>query len=55
MRRPREACARKLPASMVLLLCIAMNLYSSDCLTHVFFRLVSRMRWLLGDPDALRG
>ena len=31
-----------------------MNLYSNDCLTHVFFRLVSRMRWLLGDPDALR-
>ena len=50
----RERRARKLPASTVLLLCIAMNLYSSDCLTHVFFRLVSRMRWLLGDPDALR-
>ena len=50
----REKRARKLPASTVLLLCVAMNLYSNDCLTHVFFRLVSRMRWLLGDPDALR-
>ena len=45
---PREARC-KLPASTVLLLCVAMNLYSNDCLTHVFFRLVSRMRWLLGD------
>lgn len=50
----RERRARKLPASAVLLLCIAMNLYSGDCLTHVFFRLVSGMRWLLADPDALR-
>ena len=50
----REKRARKLPASTVLLLCVAMNLYSNDCLTHVFFRLVSRIRWLLGDPDALR-
>ena len=50
----REKRARKLPASTVLLLCVAMNLYSNDCLAHVFFRLVSRMRWLLGDPDALR-
>jgi hypothetical protein len=51
----REKRARKLPASTVLLLCVAMNLYSNDCLTHVFFRLVSRIRWwLLGDPEALR-
>ena len=50
----REKRARKLPASTVLLLCVAMNLYSNDCLTHVFFRLVSRIRWLLSDPDALR-
>lgn len=50
----REQRTRKLPATAVLLLCIAMNLYSTDCLTHVFFRLVSGMRWLLVDPDALR-
>jgi hypothetical protein len=50
----REKRARKLPASAVLLLCVAMNLYSSECLTHVFFRLVGRMRWLLADPNALR-
>jgi hypothetical protein len=50
----REKRARKLPASTMLLLCVAMNLYSNDCLTHVFFRLVSRMRWLLGEPNALR-
>lgn len=50
----RERRPRKLPASAVLLPCMAMNLYSGDCLTHVFFRLVSGMRWLLADPDALR-
>jgi Insertion element 4 transposase N-terminal/Transposase DDE domain len=50
----REKRARKLPASAVLLLCIAMNLYSSECLTHVFFRLAGRMRWLFADPEALR-
>jgi hypothetical protein len=50
----REKRARKLPASAVLLLCVAMNLYSSECLTHVFFRLAGRMRWLLADPNALR-
>ena len=50
----REKRTRKLPASTVLLFCVAMNLYSNDCLAHVFFRLVSRMRWLLGDPEALR-
>jgi hypothetical protein len=31
-----------------------MNLYSTDCLTHVFFRLVSGLRWLLADPDDWR-
>jgi Insertion element 4 transposase N-terminal len=50
----REKRAPKLPASAVLLLCVAMNLYSSECLTHVFFRLAGRMRWLLADPNALR-
>ena len=51
----REKRAPKLPASAVLLLlCLAMNLYSSECLTHVLFRLAGRMRWLLADPNALR-
>lgn len=50
----REQRSRKLPAASVVLLCIAMNLYSTDCLTHVFFRLVSGLRWLLDDPDDWR-
>lgn len=50
----RERRTRKLPATAVLLLCVAMNLYSDECLSHVFFRLASRMRWLLADPGALR-
>lgn len=50
----REKRKRKLPAAAVLLLCVAMNLYADDCLSHVFFRLAGRMRWLLADPDALR-
>jgi hypothetical protein len=49
-----EQRSRKLPAASVVLLCIAMNLYSTDCLTHVFFRLVSGLRWLLEDPDGWR-
>jgi hypothetical protein len=40
---------RKLPASLVVLLCVAMNLYTNDCIAHVFFRLLSRIRWLLAD------
>jgi hypothetical protein len=31
------------------LLCVAMNLYTNDCISHVFFRLLSRIRWLLAD------
>jgi len=31
-------------------LCVAMNLYTNDCISHVFFRLLSRVRWLLADP-----
>jgi hypothetical protein len=49
----REERTRKLPAACVLLLCVAMNLYSEECLSHVFFRLVGRMRWLLADPGAI--
>jgi Insertion element 4 transposase N-terminal len=33
-----------------MLLCVAMNLYTNDCITHVFFRLLSPVRWLLADP-----
>ncbi len=47
-----EQRARKLPATFVVLLCVAMNLYSNDCIAHVFFRLLSRLRWLLADPTA---
>jgi hypothetical protein len=31
-----------------------MNLYTTDCLTHVFFRLLSGLRWLLVDPGSCR-
>jgi Transposase DDE domain/Insertion element 4 transposase N-terminal len=31
-------------------LCVAMNLYTNDCISHVFFRLLSRLRWLVADP-----
>jgi Insertion element 4 transposase N-terminal/Transposase DDE domain len=63
-RRPRaelvkecdatEQRTRKLRATFVVFLCVAMNLYTNDCLAHVFFRLLSRLRWLLADPAALR-
>lgn len=49
-----EARARKLPALVTLVFCIAMNLYTSDDLTHVFRRLVAGLRWLWPDPVALR-
>jgi hypothetical protein len=45
-----ERRTRKLPASFVVLLCVAMNLYTNDCIAHVCFRLLSRLRWLLSDP-----
>jgi Insertion element 4 transposase N-terminal/Transposase DDE domain len=45
-----ERRTRKLCASFVVLLCVAMNLYADDCISHVFFRLLSRVRWLLADP-----
>jgi Insertion element 4 transposase N-terminal/Transposase DDE domain len=45
-----EQRTRKLPAAAVVVVCVAMNLYASDCLLHVFFRLVSGLRWLLADP-----
>jgi hypothetical protein len=46
----QERRTRKLPAAFVVLLCVAMNLYTNDCIAHVFFRLLSRLRWLLADP-----
>ncbi len=45
-----EQRTRKLSAAFVVLLCVAMNLYTNDCIAHVFFRLLSRLRWLLADP-----
>jgi len=48
-----ERRTRKLPAAFVVLLCVAMNLYTNDCISHVFFRLVGRLRWLLSDPTRI--
>jgi hypothetical protein len=45
-----ERRIRKLSAAFVVILCVAMNLYTNDCISHVFFRLLSRVRWLLADP-----
>ena len=45
-----EQRTRKLSASFIVFLCVAMNLYTNDCISHVFFRLLSRVRWLLSDP-----
>lgn len=52
--KAHEQRTRKLPAATVVLVCVAMNLYTTDCLAHVFFRLVSGLRWLLSDPGASR-
>lgn len=49
-----EQRTRKLPASTVVVVCVAMNLYATECLLHVFFRLVSGLRWLLSDPGEWR-
>jgi hypothetical protein len=49
-----ERRTRKLSAAFVVFLCVAMNLYTNDCISHVFFRLLSRIRWLLADPNAPR-
>ena len=45
-----EQRTRKLSAAFVVILCVAMNLYTNDCIAHVFFRVLSRVRWLLADP-----
>jgi hypothetical protein len=49
-----EQRARKLPAPLTVLVCIAMNLYAADPLTHVLFRLVHALRWRLPNPGAAR-
>lgn len=49
-----EQRTRKLPASTMVVVCVAMNLYASECLVNVFSRLVSGLRWLLADPGAWR-
>ena len=50
-----ERRTRKLSAAFVVILCVAMNLYTNDCISHVFFRLLSRVRWLLADPTMAVG
>lgn len=50
----QEQRTRKLPAVLVVLFCIAMNLAAADALSHVFFRLVRTLRWRLPDPDRAR-
>src|SRR5215218_127135 len=37
-----EQRTRKLCASFVVILCVAMNLYTNDCISHVFLSLCSR-------------
>jgi hypothetical protein len=49
-----EKRRRKLPASVVLSLCVAMNLFAFDSLTTVFRSMVHGLRWLWPDPDRLR-
>jgi Insertion element 4 transposase N-terminal/Transposase DDE domain len=49
----REERRRKLPAAVVVLLCIAMNLFCDDGLGHVFYRLAHGLRWLWPKPTAL--
>ena len=50
----QEKRRRKLPASVVLSLCVAMNLFASDSLTAVFRQMVHGLRWLWPDPDQLQ-
>jgi hypothetical protein len=50
----RERRRRKLPASLVVLICIAMNLYASDALSQVVYRLLHGLRWLWPAPAGLR-
>ncbi len=49
-----ERRTRKLPSVVTLLFCIAMNLYASDGLAHVYRRLVLGLRWIWPSPAAIR-
>ncbi len=42
---------RKLPGLVTLFFCIAMNLYTGDCLGHVFRQLVLGLRWMRQNSD----
>src|SRR3982751_5817328 len=53
LHRVQEERDRKLSAAVTLLLCIAMNLYAHEALPAVFRRLVSGLRWLWPDRQAL--
>jgi hypothetical protein len=50
----REKRLRKLPAPVVLALCVAMNLFAHDALRAVFRRMVHGLRWLWVDPAQLQ-
>lgn len=50
----RERRSRKLPASVTVLLCVAMGPYAADALPDVFRRLVWGLRWLWPEPGELR-
>lgn len=49
-----EERRRKLPAAVVVLLCVAMNLFGDEGLGHVFYRLAHGLRWLWPKPSSLR-
>jgi hypothetical protein len=49
----QEERRRKLPAAVVVLLCVAMNLFADEGLGHVFYRLAHGLRWLWPRPAAL--
>jgi hypothetical protein len=49
----REERCRKLPAAVVVLLCIAMNLFADEGLGHVFYRLAHGLRLLWPTPKDL--
>ncbi|PJF39356.1 MAG: IS4 family transposase [Phototrophicales bacterium] len=52
----RERRIRKLPARVVILLCIMMNIFTDMGLTHVMLQMVSGLRWLSQNPiDVIAG
>jgi hypothetical protein len=50
----REERRRKLPAAVMLVFCIAMNVYAGESLSHVFRQVVHGLRWLWPVESALR-